>query len=79
MMETYLCFHRVLVAWSLPEDVAVELATVTLLPAATNPHIKQVEMEDLEYREDPTRNTSSIKGDIITLGTQVERDSEASS
>lgn len=65
-----------LVAWSLPEDVAVDLATVTLLPAAINPHTKHVEMEDLEYREDPSLDISSIKADIITLGTLVEQESD---
>ncbi|KAI9743203.1 MAG: hypothetical protein M1818_003049 [Claussenomyces sp. TS43310] len=64
-----------LVAWSLPEDVAVDLATVTLLPAAINPHTKHVEMEDLEYKDDNTVDISIIKGDIITLGTKVEQES----
>jgi uncharacterized Rmd1/YagE family protein len=59
-----------LVAWSLPEDVVSDLATKTLLPAALNPHMDQMEMEDLEYAEDPKRENSSIKGDIITLGTK---------
>jgi uncharacterized Rmd1/YagE family protein len=57
-----------LVAWSLPEDVAVNLATQTLKPAAVNPHV--VELEDLEYKEDPARDNSSIRGDVITLGTK---------
>ncbi|CAG8950840.1 hypothetical protein HYFRA_00003057 [Hymenoscyphus fraxineus] len=57
-----------LVAWSLPEDVVFDLATKTLLPAAESPHIDQVEMEHLEYTEDNTRDTSGIKGDVITLG-----------
>ena len=61
-----------LVAWSLPEDVASDLATKTLLPAAVNPHMDQVEVEDLEYEEDPTRDHSSVKGDVILLGTKTE-------
>jgi uncharacterized Rmd1/YagE family protein len=61
-----------LVAWSLAEDVVSDLATKTLLPAAINPHMEQMEMEDLEYEEDPKRDTSNIKGDIITLGTKTE-------
>jgi uncharacterized Rmd1/YagE family protein len=60
-----------LVAWSLPEDVVSDLARTTLLPAAINPRIEQMEMEDLEYIEDPKREGSSIKGDIITLGTKT--------
>lgn len=59
------------VAWSLPEDVVSDLATRTLLPAALNPHINAVEVEDLEYEEDPKRENSSIKGDTIYLGTKT--------
>lgn len=59
-----------LVAWSLPEDVVSDLATKTLLPAAISPHMDQMEMEDLEYAEDPKRENSNIKGDVITLGTK---------
>ena len=59
-----------LVAWSLPEDVVSDLATKTLLPASVNPHMDQMEMEDLEYTEDEKRDHSSIKGDVITLGTK---------
>ncbi|KAG4427795.1 hypothetical protein IFR05_016721 [Cadophora sp. M221] len=58
------------VAWSLPEDVVSDLATKTLLPAAVIPHTGQVELEDLEYAEDPKRENSTVKGDIIVLGTK---------
>lgn len=60
------------VAWGLPEDVVVDLGTKTLLPAAVRPHITQLEMENLEYAEDDKRDTSGIKGDVITLGTKTE-------
>jgi required for meiotic nuclear division protein 1 len=60
-----------IVAWSLPEDVVINLATRTLMPAAINPHVKQMEVEDLEYKEDPNRESSNIKGDMITLGTKI--------
>ncbi|RKF59701.1 Required for meiotic nuclear division protein 1-like protein [Erysiphe neolycopersici] len=59
-----------LVAWSLPEDVVSDLATKTLLPATVNPHMDQMEMEDLEYVEDPKRENSIIRADVITLGTK---------
>jgi required for meiotic nuclear division protein 1 len=59
-----------LVAWSLPEDVVSNLATKTLLPSAMSPHMDQMEMEDLEYVEDPKRENSNIKGDVIMLGTK---------
>jgi uncharacterized Rmd1/YagE family protein len=61
-----------LVAWSLPDDVVHDLATKSLLPAAINPHVKQLEKEDLEYEEDPKRDNSTIKGDVILLGTNTD-------
>ncbi|OBT46267.1 hypothetical protein VE00_02327 [Pseudogymnoascus sp. WSF 3629] len=61
-----------IVSWSLPEDLAINLATQTLAPAAINPHLEQIEMEDLEYQEDPSQEASSIKGEVITLGTKKE-------
>jgi required for meiotic nuclear division protein 1 len=61
-----------LVAWSLEEDVVSDLATKTLLPAAVNPHMEQMEMEDLEYEEDQKKDSSNVKGDIILLGTKTE-------
>lgn len=60
------------VAWSLPEDVVSNLATKVLLPAANRPHVAQMEVEDLEFKEDPTKEQSTIKGDVITLGTAKE-------
>lgn len=60
-----------LVAWGLPEDVVHDMATKTLLPAAIRPHINQLEMENLEYAEDDKKDSSGIKGDVITLGTKL--------
>ena len=57
-----------LVTWALPEGFTSYFATRTLLPAAQNPHSEPIETEDLEYIEDPNRDTSSIKGDTIILG-----------
>ena len=68
-----------LVAWSLPEDVALDLATKTLHPASVHPHIRQLEIEDLEYEEDPTKDHSSIKGDMILLGTKMQPMAEGQS
>ena len=61
-----------LVSWSMPEEAAVKFASETLLPAAVNPHIEQLEIEDMEYREEPGRESSSIKGEVIILGTERE-------
>ncbi|PYH40421.1 RMD1 family protein [Aspergillus saccharolyticus JOP 1030-1] len=58
------------VAWSLPEGFTSFLATRTLLPAARGAHVDDLETEDLEYVEDPTRENSSIRGDTIVLGTK---------
>src|SRR5579862_8936484 len=60
------------VAWSVPEALTSHLITKTCLPAAENAHLEQLETEDLEYLEDPSRENSSIKGDIIFLGTRLQ-------
>lgn len=58
------------VAWGLPEGFTSFLATRTLLPAAERSHGDHLETEDLEFVEDPKRDSSSIKGDTIILGTR---------
>ena len=58
-----------LVAWGVSEGAVSILASRTLLPAAINPHLDQLETEDLDYTEDPGRENSSIKGDTIVIGT----------
>jgi required for meiotic nuclear division protein 1 len=60
------------VAWSLPERVALRLVRETLLPAAENPHIDMVETEDLEYIENTEKDTSTITGDVVSLGTKLQ-------
>jgi required for meiotic nuclear division protein 1 len=66
-----------LVSWSLPEAFTAYFATRTLLPAAEGSHVDEVEFEDLDYIEEPTREHSSIKGDTIILGTKQETSSQA--
>ena len=61
-----------LVAWGMLESDISTLALKTLLPAAENPHLEQLETEHLEYLEDPTKANSSIKGDTIVLGTNIQ-------
>jgi uncharacterized Rmd1/YagE family protein len=58
------------VGWGVPETMLSKLVTETLLPAAQRPHLDEVEEEDLEFLEDPTKEYSSIKGDTILLGTK---------
>ena len=67
------------VAWSLPEAFVSYLATKTLLPAAEGPHMDRLETEDLEYIEDPQRDNSCIRDEMIILGTKTESDESRSS
>ncbi|OKL60325.1 hypothetical protein UA08_04060 [Talaromyces atroroseus] len=62
------------VAWSLPDGYTSYLASRTLLPAAEGPHTDNVETENLDFIEDPQRDSSSIKGDTIILGTKSGQD-----
>ena len=58
------------VTWHISEKLARHLVERLLLPAAENSHVDKLEAEDLEYIEDPTRETSEIIGDTIILGTK---------
>lgn len=60
------------VAWDVPESTMSFLVARTLSPAAVHPHPNQIEEEDLEYTEDPTREVSAVKGDTILLGTKAQ-------
>ncbi|KAJ9148597.1 required for meiotic nuclear division protein 1 like protein [Pleurostoma richardsiae] len=60
------------VSWSLPPDVVDNLATKQLLRAAGEPHVGRREVEDLEFVADPSRDGSSMKGDVVVLGTRRE-------
>lgn len=62
------------VTWSLPPDVVTTLATRHLLPAAEDPHVDRKEVEDLEYVIDATRESSTMTGDVVVLGTKAEAD-----
>ncbi|TEA11885.1 MIOREX complex component 10 [Colletotrichum sidae] len=59
-----------IVTWALPPDVV----TKQLLSAAETPLEPALrELEDLEYVSDPVKETSSMKGDIVVLGTRLEQ------
>ena len=60
------------VGWGVPENVLSTLVTETLLPAAQRPHLNEVEEEDLDFLEDPSKEYSSIKGETIMLGTKTK-------
>lgn len=58
-----------IVTWSLPPDVV----TKQLMRAAEDLHPPELrEVEDLEFMADTTRETSSLKGDVVLLGTRKE-------
>ncbi|QGA13155.1 hypothetical protein EYB26_000802 [Talaromyces marneffei] len=67
------------VAWSLPDGFTSYLASRTLLPAAENPHTDNLETENMDFIENPQRESSSIKGDTIILGTKTSDCSQPSS
>jgi uncharacterized Rmd1/YagE family protein len=64
------------VTWCLPEGFTSYFATRTLLPAARNEHVNDLETEDMEYVEDSQKEHSIVKGDTIVLGTKCESDEE---
>ncbi|KAH0598826.1 hypothetical protein MHUMG1_02938 [Metarhizium humberi] len=58
-----------IVTWSLPPDVV----TKQILRAAEEPHPAQLcEVEDLDFITDTTRAESTMKGDMVVLGTRRE-------
>ncbi|EGR49161.1 uncharacterized protein TRIREDRAFT_61134 [Trichoderma reesei QM6a] len=58
-----------IVTWSLPPDVV----TRQILRAAEEPHPEALrEVEDLEFTTDNGRETSTLKGDVVVLGTRKE-------
>jgi uncharacterized Rmd1/YagE family protein len=58
-----------IVTWSLPPDVV----TRQILRAAEEPHPAQLrEVEDLDFTTDTTRAESTMKGDMVVLGTRRE-------
>lgn len=60
------------VTWNVQEHIGRNIVTRIIRQAAENPH--QVEVEDFEYLEDGTRDSSVIVGDTIVLGTKPSED-----
>ncbi|KAL9110376.1 MAG: hypothetical protein Q9227_005107 [Pyrenula ochraceoflavens] len=58
------------VTWALPEGFTSDFATRRLIPAATNPHVNGLEVENLDFVEDSARDHSSVRGDTIIVGTK---------
>ena len=62
------------VTWNVSEKQANHLVQRILLRAAENSHPDKLEAEDLDYLEDPTRESSMIVGDTIILGTKLSEE-----
>lgn len=58
-----------IVTWNVPERLQRAMVSLILHPAAENPHLDKMEVEDLDYLEDQTKDSSEIIGDTIILGT----------
>ncbi|KAF1977150.1 DUF155-domain-containing protein [Bimuria novae-zelandiae CBS 107.79] len=65
-----------MVTWNVREREALHLVNRVLPAAAEGSHLDLLETEDLEYLEDPTRESSEVVGDTIVLGTKAELDNQ---
>lgn len=59
------------VTWNVAEPLAHRIVSRWLPKAAVGGHLDKIEVEDLRYIEDPTRESSRILGDTILLGTKA--------
>ena len=66
--------YGTVVSWSMDPDALETLATKQLVRAAENPHLDRIEVEDLEYIVDDSRETSYMKGNVVVLGTRNQAD-----
>ncbi|KAH8643874.1 hypothetical protein IG631_01338 [Alternaria alternata] len=60
------------VTWNVREREALKLVNQVLPAAAEGSHLELLETEDLDYLEDPSKETSEVVGDTIVLGTKAE-------
>ena len=65
------------VMWNVSEKLAHSIVQRILPKAADKAHPERVEVEDLEYVEDPSREHSKIVGDTIILGTKPSTSHQA--
>jgi uncharacterized Rmd1/YagE family protein len=66
------------VTWNVREREALKLVNQILPAAAEGSHLDLLETEDLDYLEDPSKETSEVVGDTIVLGTKAELPSDPS-
>ncbi|RAR07277.1 DUF155-like protein [Stemphylium lycopersici] len=64
------------VTWNVREREALKLVNQILPAAAEGSHLDLLETEDLDYLEDPSKETSEVVGDTIVLGTKAESPSD---
>lgn len=62
------------VTWNVREREALKLVNHVLPAAAEGSHLDLLETEDLDYLEDPSKETSEVVGDTIVLGTKAEQE-----
>ncbi|KAK5125175.1 hypothetical protein LTR85_000851 [Meristemomyces frigidus] len=67
------------VTWNVTEKLAHTIVERILPKAADKGHLDKLEVEDMEYVEEPTREHSKIVGDTIILGTKASSSSTSSS
>jgi uncharacterized Rmd1/YagE family protein len=60
------------VTWNVREREALKLVNQVLPASAEGSHLDMLETEDLDYLEDPSKETSEVVGDTIVLGTKAE-------
>jgi uncharacterized Rmd1/YagE family protein len=60
------------VTWNVREREALKLVNQVLPAAAEGSHLDLLETEDLDYLEDPSKESSEVVGDTIVLGTKAE-------
>jgi len=65
------------VTWNVREREALKLVNQILPAAAEGSHLDMLETEDLDYLEDPSKETSEVVGDTIVLGTKAEPDHDS--
>jgi required for meiotic nuclear division protein 1 len=58
------------VAWSVPADAVMNIATKQLLGAARYSYVDDLEFEDLDFSTDDMRDHSFIRGEEVVLGTR---------
>jgi uncharacterized Rmd1/YagE family protein len=67
------------VTWNVREREALKLVNQILPAAAEGSHLDMLETEDLDYLEDPSKETSEVVGDTIVLGTKAEPEHDSTS